>query len=144
MQTHWWVFWQEPYYDPRSGLGYLAYRLKTVQRNSGNHCKGSSKLVYQDGPKTLREISSSGQLSGDECTNAISLMKHTTDTTVLKERMRATFKYRQNAIHDPETSLSILDYFPRFLDTPGLVRGVTVIMMIWWLRVYLSLTIFCL
>lgn len=111
----------EQYYDPRSGLGYLAYRLKTVQRNSGNHCKGTSKLVYQDGPKTLREISSSEQLLGDECAEAISLMKHTTDTTVIKERMRATLKYRQNFIHDPEKSSSIINYFPRFLDTPGLI-----------------------
>ncbi|XP_057203157.1 uncharacterized protein LOC130562266 isoform X2 [Triplophysa rosa] len=111
----------EQYYDPRSGLGYLAYRLKTVQRNSGNHCKVASKFVYQDGPKTLREISSSEQLSGNECTEAISFMKRSTDMTVIMERMRATFKYRQNAMHDPEKSSSILDYFPRFLDTPGLI-----------------------
>ncbi|XP_056608550.1 uncharacterized protein LOC130426051 isoform X2 [Triplophysa dalaica] len=111
----------EQYYDPRSGLGYLAYRLKTVQRNSGNHCKVASKFVYQDGPKTLREISSSEQLSGDECTEAISLMKRSTDKTVIMERMRATFKYRQNEMHDPEKSSSILEYFPRFLDTPGLI-----------------------
>ncbi|ROL48390.1 hypothetical protein DPX16_4216 [Anabarilius grahami] len=44
----------EQYYDLRSGQGYIAYRLKTVQRNSVNNLKGVSKVVYQDGPKTLR------------------------------------------------------------------------------------------
>ncbi|KAK2907051.1 hypothetical protein Q8A67_006036 [Cirrhinus molitorella] len=112
----------EQYYDPRSGQGYIAYRLKTVQRNSVSNLKGASKVVCQDGPKTLRETSSTTeQLSGDECTEAISMMKHSTDTTVIKEKMKITFKYRQNLIHDPEKSSLILDYFPRFLDTPGLV-----------------------
>ncbi|XP_052394318.1 uncharacterized protein LOC127951447 [Carassius gibelio] len=112
----------EHYYDPRSGQGYIAYRLKTVQRNSVNNLKGASKVVYQDGPKTLRKTSSATeQLSGDECTEAISMMKHSTDTPVIKDKMRTTFKYRQNLIHDPDKSSLILDYFPRFLDTPGLI-----------------------
>ncbi|KAL1270807.1 hypothetical protein QQF64_029823 [Cirrhinus molitorella] len=55
----------EQYYDPRSGQGYIAYRLKTVQRNSVSNLKGASKVVCQDGPKTLRETSSTTeQLSG--------------------------------------------------------------------------------
>ncbi|XP_016116388.1 uncharacterized protein [Sinocyclocheilus grahami] len=112
----------EQFYDPRSGQGYIAYRLKTVQHNSVNNLKGSSKVVYQDGPKTLRETSSTTeQLSGDECTEAISMMKHSTDAPVIKDKMRTTFKYRQNLIHDPDKSSLILDYFPRFLDTPGLI-----------------------
>ncbi len=72
---------------PRSGQGYIAYRLKTVQRNSVNNLKGASKVVYQDGPKTLRETTSTTeQLSGDECTEAISMMKHSTDAPVIKDK----------------------------------------------------------
>ncbi|XP_051995024.1 uncharacterized protein LOC127652735 [Xyrauchen texanus] len=130
----------EQYYDPLSGRGYLAYRLKTVQRNSGNNMKwksksvyqygksktisqdGQSKSVYQDGPKTPRVTSSTAvQLSDDECREAILVMKHSKDQTIVKERMKATFKYRRNMIHDPDKSSLILDYFPRFLDTPGLI-----------------------
>ncbi|XP_048042482.1 uncharacterized protein LOC125266037 [Megalobrama amblycephala] len=112
---------REQYYDPRSGQGYIAYRLKTVQRNSVNNLKGVSKVVSQDGPKTLRETSTTEQLSGDECTEAISIMKHSTDAPVIKVKMKATFKYRQELMHDPDKSPLILDYFPRFLDTPGLI-----------------------
>ncbi|XP_016113911.1 uncharacterized protein [Sinocyclocheilus grahami] len=112
----------EQYYDPRSGQGYIAYRLKTVQHNSVNNLKGASKVVYQDGPKTLRETSSTTeQLSGDECTEAISMMKHSADAPIIKDKMKTTFKYRQNLLHDPDKSSLILDYFPRFLDTPGLI-----------------------
>ncbi len=88
-------------------------------------------MVYQDGPKTLRETSSTTeQLSGDECTEAISMMKHSTDAPVIKDKMKTTFKYRQNLIHDPDKSSLILDYFPRFLDTPGLVRNIEILMLI--------------
>lgn len=70
-------------------------------------------MVYQDGPKTLRETSSTTeQLSGDECTEAISMMKHSTDAPVIKDKMKTTFKYRQNLIQDPDKSSLILDYFP--------------------------------
>ncbi|CAL8332938.1 unnamed protein product [Arctogadus glacialis] len=54
----------EHYYDPHSGQGYLAYRLKTVQRNTTSDLKRSPKSADQHGPKTLRETSTSEQLSG--------------------------------------------------------------------------------
>ncbi|XP_077079065.1 uncharacterized protein LOC143732177 [Siphateles boraxobius] len=112
----------EHYYDPHSGQGYLAYRLKTVQRNTGSNLGRTSKSVYKDGPKTLRETSSTvEQLSGDQCREALSVMKHSTDQSIVQERMKATFKYRQNMMHDPDKSSHILDYLPRFLDTPGLI-----------------------
>lgn len=101
-------------------------------------------MVYQDGPKTLRETSTTEQLSGDECTEAISMMKHSTDAPVIKEKMKTTFKYRQELMHDPDKSPLILDYFPRFLDTPGLVRNITILMFIIYLIVMfvLDLTFF--
>ncbi|TDG99335.1 hypothetical protein EPR50_G00192910 [Perca flavescens] len=111
----------EHYYDPHSGQGYLAYRLKTVQRNTTSDFKRTSKSAKQHGPKTLRETSTSEQLSGDECREAMSVMKHSADQPVIKEKMKATFKHRQSMLHDPDQSSGILDDFPRFLDTPGLV-----------------------
>lgn len=102
----------------------MAYRLKTVQRKSSSVCKRSSKTVYQDGPKTLRETSTSEQSSGDECREAMSVIKHSADRPVVKEKMKATFKHRQKMLHDPDQSSLILDDFPRFLDTPGLVRKI--------------------
>ncbi|CAL9702426.1 unnamed protein product [Knipowitschia caucasica] len=115
----------EHYYDPRSGQGYLAYRLKTVQRNTMSDSKRTSPDLLsaeQYGPKTLRETSTSEQLSGDECREAISAMKHSADQPLVKEKMKATFKHRQSMLHDPDQSSAILDHFPRFLDTPGLIN----------------------
>ncbi|XP_063076104.1 uncharacterized protein LOC134466140 [Engraulis encrasicolus] len=111
----------EPYYDPRSGQGYLAYRLKTVQRTTSSDFKKRSKPGQQGGPKSLRETSSSEQLLGEECNEAMSMMKHTTDQATVKGKMKATFKHRQELLHDPAQSSLILDHFPRFLDTPGLI-----------------------
>ncbi|XP_076149343.1 uncharacterized protein LOC143133466 [Alosa pseudoharengus] len=112
----------EHYYDPHSGQGYLAYRLKTVQRNITSDFKRSSKSADQHGPKTLRKTSTSEQLSGDECREAMSVMKHSADQPVVKEKMKATFKHRQSMLHDPDQSSVILDHFPRFLDTSGLIN----------------------
>ncbi|CAL8361381.1 unnamed protein product [Arctogadus glacialis] len=119
----------EHYYDPHSGQGYLAYRLKTVQRNTTSDFKRSPKSADQHGPKTLRETSTSEQLSGDECREAMSVMKHSADQPVVKEKMKATFKHRQSMLHDPDQSSVILDHFPRFLDTPGLVRIIETCLM---------------
>ncbi|XP_030581625.1 uncharacterized protein LOC115777779 [Archocentrus centrarchus] len=112
----------EHYYDPLSGQGYLAYRLKTVQRNTASDFKRSSKSAHQGGPRTLRETLTSKQLFGDGCKEAMSMMKHSSDQEVVKEKMKATFKHRQNMLHDLDQSSLILDHFPRFLDTPGLIE----------------------
>lgn len=37
--------------------------------------------------------------------------------------MKATFQYRQKVVQEPATASTVLDLFPRFLDTPGLVRS---------------------
>ncbi|CAL8383707.1 unnamed protein product [Arctogadus glacialis] len=125
----------EHYYDPHSGQGYLAYRLITVQRNTTSDLKRSPKSADQHGPKTLRETSTSEQLSGDECREAMSVMKHSADQPVVKEKMKATFKHRQSMLHDPDQSSVILDHFPRFLDTPGLVRIIETCLMYQFLNV---------
>ncbi|XP_043971486.1 uncharacterized protein LOC122830304 [Gambusia affinis] len=52
----------------------------------------------------------------------MSIMKHATDQDVVKGKMKATFKHRQNMLHDLDQSSLILDHFPRFLDTPGLIE----------------------
>lgn len=67
------------YYDPQSGQGYLAYRLKTVQRNTSSDFKSSPKSARRGGPKNVRETLPLEQLFGDECKEAMSLMKHSSD-----------------------------------------------------------------
>lgn len=111
----------EHFYDHQSGSGYLAWRLKTVQRNSAQDNK-KSKTTFQEGPKTPRSIrSDEKQLIGDECKEAISAMKHSSDATLVKKKMKATFQHRQTVVQDPGSASTVLDLFPRFLDTPGLI-----------------------
>lgn len=85
------LYQQEHFYDHQSGSGYLAWRLKTVQRNSAQDSK-KSRTTFQEGPKTPRSIrSDEKQLTDDECREAISVMKHSSDTTLVKNKMKATF-----------------------------------------------------
>ncbi|XP_053530526.1 uncharacterized protein LOC124628065 isoform X2 [Ictalurus punctatus] len=110
----------EHYYDPEGNTGFIAWRIKTVQRNT---CAGSrchSKTVLQDGPNTRCEsLITCQQLFCEECREAISTIRHSTDESVVKEKMRATFQYRQKIVNE-DASSSVLDLFPRFLDVPGL------------------------
>ncbi|XP_053475764.1 uncharacterized protein LOC128604677 [Ictalurus furcatus] len=78
----------EHYYDPEGNSGFIAWRIKTVQRNT---CAGSrchSKTVLQDGPKTRREsLLFCQQQFGEECREAISTIRYSTDESVVKEKM---------------------------------------------------------
>ncbi|XP_036789792.1 uncharacterized protein LOC110534744 isoform X4 [Oncorhynchus mykiss] len=114
----------EKYYDAASGSGYLAWRIKTVGRNTSCKTKKRTKPTYQNGPKAQRSCPSAvEQLSGDECREAISVLQHTTtNESLVREKMMATFQYRQQVVHDPGKSSTVLDVFPRFLDTTGLIN----------------------
>ncbi|XP_042082578.1 uncharacterized protein LOC102307055 isoform X2 [Haplochromis burtoni] len=112
----------EHYYDPEANTGYLAWRLKTVQRNTYDGASGCPRPNFQHSSTTRREsLFVSGQLFGEECREALSVIRHSTDRSVVKEKMKATFEYRQKLVHDPDATSSILAVFPRFLDTPGLI-----------------------
>ncbi|KAK7138520.1 hypothetical protein R3I94_013980 [Phoxinus phoxinus] len=64
----------EHYYDAESWSGYLAWRIKTVQRNTvvqSRRC--STSTTY--GPKSKRNyLLADKQLFGEECREAISLI----------------------------------------------------------------------
>ncbi|KAJ8378467.1 hypothetical protein AAFF_G00239310 [Aldrovandia affinis] len=67
-------------------------------------------------------------LSEDECKEAISLMKHSADEDIVKNKMKLTFDHRRNMILDPQQSCNILFEFPRFKDVKGLVEQDFVLM----------------
>ncbi|TDH05266.1 hypothetical protein EPR50_G00141860 [Perca flavescens] len=118
-----------PLKDPYSKKGYIAMRatlpgsLKT-QRDLGSSSgfrRKSSHTLDSSGPELEREVSKEHQLEGDQCCEAISLLKHSTDKEQIFMKMRATFNHRQKLVHDPERCSTVLAVFPRFLDTKGLV-----------------------
>ncbi|KAK1906289.1 Galactokinase, partial [Dissostichus eleginoides] len=94
----------EHFFDADSNEGYIAWKLKNTH-----------------GPELERELTEEQQLEGDQCREAISLLKHSTDIEQICMKMRATFKHRQKLIHDPEQCSTVLTVFQRFLDTKGLV-----------------------
>ncbi|XP_045894758.1 uncharacterized protein LOC123962629 isoform X2 [Micropterus dolomieu] len=111
----------EHFYDAESGSGYLAWRIKTVQRNTAVQSQRcSTSTTY--GPKSKRDfLLADKQLFGEECREAISLLKHSTDVSVVKDKMMATFQYRQTLVQEQQNSATVLDVFPWFLDIPGLI-----------------------
>nr|XP_020470893.1 uncharacterized protein LOC109968746 isoform X2 [Monopterus albus] len=117
----------EHFYDATSNTGYIAWRLKTVQRKSRQSStlppNSSEKVLYSSkgGPECQRATNLEGQLDGDAYQEAISLLNHTTDKSLILQKMRETFKHRQRLVKDADRSTDILSIFPRFLDTKGLV-----------------------
>ncbi|XP_036000032.1 uncharacterized protein LOC118564856 isoform X2 [Fundulus heteroclitus] len=121
----------EHYYDGESGTGYLAWRIKTIQRSTakdrrssfGESAKGSSEDV-SGGPTVRRESEFVPEtaLTEEECNEAISLMKHSADEDIVKKKMKLTFEHRRNMVLDPQQSSNILSEFPRFKDIKGLVE----------------------
>ncbi|KAI2668483.1 Phosphoribosylaminoimidazole-succinocarboxamide synthase [Labeo rohita] len=112
----------EHFYDAEGNSGYIAWRLKTVQRNNRCSRTTSDDKCERRGPRTERVSSpTEKQLEGDRCQEAISFLKHCSDLEQVTAKMKSTFQYRQKMIQVPEKSSSVLSLFPRFLDTKGLV-----------------------
>ncbi|XP_025759892.1 uncharacterized protein LOC102083163 isoform X2 [Oreochromis niloticus] len=126
----------EHYYDGESGTGYLAWRIKTIQRCTAKERRlssggdGSSGEDQCGGPTVRRELQfvTENVLSEDECKEAISLMKHSADEDTVKKKMKLTFVYRHNMVLDPLLSSNILSVFPRFKDIKGLIEQDFVLM----------------
>ncbi|XP_063070449.1 uncharacterized protein LOC134461449 [Engraulis encrasicolus] len=111
----------EHFYDAQSGSGFLAWRLKTIQRKTKLHSPTpNNPKTMTGGPTCARDIGQGGE-QDESCKEAISLMTHTNDDDIIFQKMRETFAYRQKLIRSPDTSASVLSVFPRLLDTKGLV-----------------------
>ncbi len=117
------VLAKEHFYDWQSGSGFLAWRLKTIQRKTVLGSKEPKmQTVGGGGPTQERELPViGGQLDDERCEEVISLMNHTSDKEVIMQKMKETFEYRQRLIHNPNDSHTVLSVFPRLLDTKGLV-----------------------
>ncbi|XP_034059808.1 uncharacterized protein LOC117538313 [Gymnodraco acuticeps] len=112
----------EHFYDIQSNKGFLEWRVKTVQRQSKPTSTFHDRVELKGGPTSSISFGSIDDLqTGDYCMEAMSLLHHTTDHDLVLQKMRETFHYRQQMIHDLQQSANILQMFPRFLDTKGLI-----------------------
>ncbi|KAF7229743.1 transcript variant X1 [Nothobranchius furzeri] len=129
----------EHFYDCDSGTGYLAWRIKTVQRSAARKRRsafGASSVEAPckdglGGPATKRDAQfvPDTVLSEDECRKTIALIKYSADEDTIKKKMKLTFDFRRNIVLDPELSRStVLSVFPRFKDVQGLVEQDFVLM----------------
>lgn len=111
----------EHFYDSKSNEGYIAWKLKNMQRELSRRRSSSTSRVPSSkrGPQFVRSVTAEPQLEGDQCREAISLLRHTTDERQSFLKMEPTFQYRQAPIHDSEKCETLLSMFPRFLDTKG-------------------------
>lgn len=114
---------QEHFYDGESGSGYLAWRLKTVQRRSASSESRGSSRQLTGGPVARREASFSPEvtLSEEQCKEAKAFMRYCTDEAAIKQKMKMTFQHRRSMVLDAEKSSDLLTEFPRFKDVKGLV-----------------------
>nr|XP_061841665.1 uncharacterized protein LOC133622749 isoform X1 [Nerophis lumbriciformis] len=116
---------QEHYYDPESGSGYLAWRLKTIQRKTAEGRSVSvEKTPKNGGPGKDRSrlFTMDTVLPYQEVEAAVEVLKHTSDEGTIREKMKATFIYRRSMVKDDKKSAEVFSVFPRYLDTPGLIE----------------------
>lgn len=117
------LFGQEHFYDGQKGGGFLAWRLKSVQRATRLPVRSKdSRIEENGGPMLRREIGHCDDHPDEQrFQELISVMNHTNDREVIMKKMRDTLEYRQRLVHDPDRSSTVLSVFPRLLDTKGLV-----------------------
>ena len=60
-------------------------------------------------------------LSKEQCREAMSFMKHSSDEATIKQKLKMTFQYHCNVILDEEKSPDVLTEFLHFKDVKGLV-----------------------
>ena len=114
---------KEHFYDGESGTGYLAWRLKTIQRSNATSETRASPRQTGGGPKARRDVSLCPEmtLTEEQCKEAMSFMKYCSDEASVKQKMKITFEYRRQIVLDEEKSSDVLTEFPRFQDVKGLV-----------------------
>ncbi|XP_053091534.1 uncharacterized protein LOC113544514 isoform X2 [Pangasianodon hypophthalmus] len=110
----------EHFYDPEKGTGYVCWRLKTLSRK--NPKRARLEMSESGGPSRRRMTDVGQQLEGDACREAISFLVHAADEAEVMQKMKQTFKHRQELVHNPERSADVLNIFPRFLDVKGLIN----------------------
>ncbi|KAK7878228.1 hypothetical protein WMY93_034372, partial [Mugilogobius chulae] len=116
----------EHFFDASSNEGYIAWKLKNLQRELrlDRRSSSSSSSDKQKGPEVERMVSTTQQLEGDQCLEAISLLKHSTDEDQIFMKMKQTFQYRQKLIHDPEHPTQCSQSFQGFAGLPTAIwRG---------------------
>lgn len=104
------VLGKEQFYNSQSGSGFLAWRLKTIQRKTKLVSKEpKTQTTGGGGPRNERELPQIGGQLDEHCKEVISLMNHISDMEIIlqKMKMKETFDYRQHLIHNRNESHTV-------------------------------------
>lgn len=113
---------QEHFSDGEKGSGYLAWRLKTMSRNTHKRPAKAATVPEAHAPKRRRSAATEPQrLDGDACKEAVSFLLHCPDEASVFLKMTVTLQHRQDLVHDPQRTTDVFKTFPCFLDVKGLV-----------------------
>nr|XP_033488737.1 uncharacterized protein LOC117260765 [Epinephelus lanceolatus] len=115
----------EHFYNPESGSGYLAWRLKTIQRKTAEDRGASvskSPKIGGPGHGQPRPFTADKVLSNEEVEAAIAVLKHSADEDTVREKKKTTFSYRHSLVNDEKKAADVFSVSPRFLDTPRLIE----------------------
>ncbi|XP_030279373.1 uncharacterized protein LOC115585259 isoform X2 [Sparus aurata] len=115
----------EHYYDPESGSGYLAWRLKTIQRKTAEERSVSvskSRKIGGPGHQQSTPFTADTVLSDEDVEAAIAVLRHSADEDTIREKLKTTFIYCRSMVNDEKKAADVFLVFPRFLDTPGLIE----------------------
>ncbi|XP_071827689.1 uncharacterized protein [Apostichopus japonicus] len=123
----------EAFYDDRTNTGFLAARIKNVNR--GERRSEQSTITPKDpackhdgGPMLKRALPavSDNLQSEDNTTADVNWMKHTpavsTDSNLVFEKMKNTLLVRRNMVNAMNSAGHIIEEFPQFKITPGLIE----------------------
>ncbi|KAE8278223.1 hypothetical protein D5F01_LYC23691 [Larimichthys crocea] len=95
-----------------------------VKESPGTFKVMLSKEELAGGPSRVqpRPFTADKVLSDEDVEAAIAVLKHSADEDTIREKMKATFIYRQPMVNNEKRAGDVFSVFPRFLDTPGLIE----------------------
>ncbi|CAG9763723.1 unnamed protein product [Ceutorhynchus assimilis] len=111
----------ETFYNPDTGAGFLAWRLRTIKRNSPKQRKPATKRKQSCELNTTTKKSRT-EPPDVEVAEMVQFMKNALpdQKEIIIKKMKLTFEYRRSIVKD---TTSVLLEFPRFMDTPDLINN---------------------
>ncbi|XP_062250027.1 uncharacterized protein LOC133958990 [Platichthys flesus] len=103
----------------REGRGLIVPAMSPVATHTQQNCSSAV-----GGPSRVRPrpFTADKVLSDEDVESAIAVLKHSADEDNIREKMKATFIYRQSMVNNEKRAGDVFSVFPRFLDTPGLIE----------------------
>lgn len=93
-----------------------------MSRNAVKRQAKTAPVAQAQGPKRRRLAATlPEQLDRDAWREAISFLIHSHDEASVFQKMKMTFQYHQDLVHDPQRTTDVFKTFPRLLDVNGLV-----------------------